>query len=290
MIEYNDEEECCCVPFIVKCIMDFSYVQTQVNECCIDIYKSNEPIRHCVDGIASVQHSLLSKCYYLEPEYDNWLCIVSIDSVNENEYKLCEDYIEIEPFTNDVVTNENKQYECCITPKYKSQKAKRYLYDLYEKSYNKYTFTILKIEDEYFIYQKKMFKNILEKSTEVSKCTYTFLSILYKKEVDEGEHPIEPIPIELDKGYYMEGNIILTPAFILRKLVYMNNSNCSSSFTYPLFDVKNYSLEIMDHNLKIFTIYSDQYILLEKDTYKIISVDSDYSESHSSGDIGMEII
>ena len=278
MIEYYEEEECCCVPCIVKCIMDFSYVQTQANECCIDIYKSNEPIRHCVDGIVSVQHSLLSNCYYLEPQYKNWLCIVSIDNENENEYKLCENYIEIESLTNNLA----------LSRKY--NKATRYINDLYEKSYNKYSFTILKIEDEYFIYQYKMFKTIFEKSTEVSKCTYTFLSILYKKEVDDGEDPIEPIPIELDKCYYMERNIILTPAFILRKLVYMNTTNCSNRFTYPLFDVKNYSLEIMDHNLNIFTIYSDQYILLEKDTYQIITLDSDYSESHSSGDIGMEII
>ena len=80
----------------------------------------------------------------------------------------------------------------------------------------------------------------------------------------------------------MNGNMILTPAFILRELSYRNISP-------EHFDAKNYTVEIMDHKLNIFTIYSDQYILLEKDDYKVITVDSEYSESYDSSneDIGM---
>ena len=102
---------------------------------------------------------------------------------------------------------------------------------------------------------------------------------------DAADHEPMSISIDLDNGYYMHGNIILTPAFILRELSYRNIS-CE------YFDAKNYTVEIMDQNLNIFTIHSDQYILLDKENYKVMTADSDYSDSSNSmnEDIGLEII
>jgi hypothetical protein len=272
-VEIELEEEPCWQPCIVKCIMDYSYCQTIINECCLDIYHSNSHIENCVDGIVSIRHSILSNCYYIEPEYENWLCIVHID----NEGILKEEYMKINELSFDVISMAQN------------------LIHLYRK--NKSAFSILKLKNEYFINIHKTFyshyfmplKNSLLKDESTYECTFTFLSIVYKKGDQDSKDDQEytPISIDLDRGYYMKGNIILTPAFILRELSYRNISK-------DLFDPLNYTLEIMDQNLNIFTVQSDQYILLDIDEYKVVNLDSDYSDSSSkesaNQDIGLEII
>jgi len=246
-----DEEENCCEPYIVKCIMDYSYCQTQVTECCLDLYNTNTPIRQCVNGVASIRHSIFSQCYFMEPEFENWLSIIWIDEDDD----LKEKYIEVDELSFDIISMAQIM--------------------MFSKKDNKSTFSILKFKDEYFVnihntfytvfftgLIKKMDENAIEENI---KCTYSFLSITYKKENDE-----IGIQIDLDRGYYINKNIILTPTFIRRELSYRNRSNDWS---------KDYTVEIMDHNLVIFTIHPDQYILLENENYKVISIESDYNES-----------
>lgn len=265
MYEYGEEENCC-EPYIVKCIMEYSYCQTQVTECCNSLYVSNANIKECIDGIASIKHSLLTQCYFIEPLYENWLCIVWLD---ENGH-LKEEYSEIIELSFDVISLAQK---LMFTKK------------------NKSALSILKLKKEYFINIHKTFYNIYftgltqKINGEINEkhylCNYLFFSIVYIKDADEEIDPPEPISIDIDKNYYMVGNIILTPAFIARELSYKNIS-------LHLFDPLNYMIEIMDHNMNVFTIQSDQYILLEKDDYKIMTIESEQSES--SEDINIEII
>ena len=271
--EIELEEEPCWQPCIVKCIMDYSYCQTQINECCLDIYHSNSHIENCVDGIISIRHSIFTQCYYIEPEYENWLCIVYID----NSGNLKEEYTKIYELSFDVISLAQNMIH-------------------FHKN-NKSVFSILKLKKEYFVNIHNTFyshyfmplKNSILKEDPNYECNFTFLSIVYKKEGKNGENGEEypPISIDLDRGYYMKGNIILTPAFILRELSYRN-------IPKDLFDPQNYTVEIMDQTLNIFTVQSDQYILLDNDTYKVITVDSDYSDTSSNTsanqDIGLEII
>jgi len=266
IVTEDEDEENCWEPYIVKCIMDYSYCQTQVTECCIDTYHSYSPIRQCVNGLASIQYSVLSQCYFIEPEYENWLAIVYINS----EGKLKEEYTEIGELSFDVISLAQR------------------LMHIYRK--NNSAFSLLKIKGEYFInfhntfytiffigLNRRFQENGIENTVETNmKCKYTFLSITYKTENNK-----TGIPIDLDRGYYMNMNIILTPAFILRELSYRNNSKEFNA---------DYTVEIMDHNLEIVTIHPDEYILLEKDNYKVLHIESDYNESIVSEDIGMEII
>jgi hypothetical protein len=220
-----------------------------------------------VNGVASIRNSILSQCYYIEPEYENWLSIVYIDSKGE----LKEEYVEIHGISFDVISLAQNR--------------------MILHRNNKYAFTLLKLKDKYFINIHKTFYTIYFRrlnqkmndiknnntGNECIKCKYTFLSITYKINKNE-------ISIDFDPGYYMIGNTVLTPAFIYRELSYKNlEQNWSLDYT----------IDVLDQNLSIFTIHSDQYILLEKDNYKIITTDSDYSDSimnTEEDNIGMEII
>lgn len=93
-----------------------------------------------------------------------------------------------------------------------------------------------------------------EFSDELSKVK--FLSIEYF-------HPenAKSITIDMDRNGYLIGNEILSSTFIKRALEYMNDRKS--------FDM-TYSLKIMDNNLDTFVLKNDEYIVLERDSYKII--------------------
>jgi hypothetical protein len=76
-------------------------------------------------------------------------------------------------------------------------------------------------------------------------------------------HPenAKSITIEMDRNAYLIGNEILSSTFVKRALEYMNDRKS--------FDM-SYSLKIMDNNLENFVLKSDEYIVLEQDSYKII--------------------
>ena len=83
-----------------------------------------------------------------------------------------------------------------------------------------------------------------------------FLNIEYNHPENE-----KSITIEFDRNGYLVGNEILSNTFIKRTLEYMNDRKT--------FDM-NYSLKIMDNNLDNVVIFSDEYIVLEKNSYKIM--------------------
>jgi hypothetical protein len=85
-----------------------------------------------------------------------------------------------------------------------------------------------------------------------------FLSVEY-------HHPSidNPVPIEIDRGFYLEGNHLLSAAFVKRCLEY-HSKDC-------LFDM-NYTLKIMDGNINTIELKSDEYVVLDSDNYKIITV------------------
>ena len=91
-----------------------------------------------------------------------------------------------------------------------------------------------------------------------SPSTVRFLSVEYN-------HPLlkKPIPIDIDKGFYLEGNLLFSAAFVKRCLEYHNKD--------IVIDM-NYTLKIMDSNINMFEICAGEYIVLDKDSYKIIAV------------------
>jgi hypothetical protein len=83
-----------------------------------------------------------------------------------------------------------------------------------------------------------------------------FLNIEYNHPENE-----KSITIDIDKNGYLVGNEILSNTFIKRSIEYMNNRKS--------FDM-SYTVKIMDNNLDSVVILSDEYIVLEKNSYKIM--------------------
>jgi len=78
-------------------------------------------------------------------------------------------------------------------------------------------------------------------------------------------HPkmTETIEIKIPESYYIVGNQLYSSIFVLRCLQYQ-----SKMFVFD----ENYSLEILDNNITIFQLKSNEYISIEKDEYKISGV------------------
>jgi hypothetical protein len=89
-----------------------------------------------------------------------------------------------------------------------------------------------------------------------------FLNIEYFHPENE-----KSITIEMDRNGYVVGNEILSNTFIKRALEYMNHRKS--------FDMR-YTLKIMDNNLDSVVLKSDEYIVLERDSYKIMKKNGDH--------------
>jgi len=100
--------------------------------------------------------------------------------------------------------------------------------------------------------------NYLDDNFELIRTPRFFMCVEYRH--TEMKHGIF-IPIE--KEYCFVGNEILSSVFVLKFLEYQPE--------HYIFD-ENYVIEIMDNNMNTFTLKNNQYVSLEKDCYKIMSI------------------
>ena len=118
-----------------------------------------------------------------------------------------------------------------------------------------------------------------ELSDELSKVK--FLNIEYCHPENE-----KSITIDMDRNGYLVGNEILSSTFVKRALEYMNDRKS--------FDM-SYTLKIMDDNLENFVLKSDEYIVLERESYKIIKkndgdLTNDWIELTAETNEGEEVV
>ena len=73
----------------------------------------------------------------------------------------------------------------------------------------------------------------------------------------------EPLTIEIPKSHYFAENEILSKTYVLRYLEHL------PIYVRWKFDESEYSLRIIDEDSVVFSLNSDQYVLLEQDGYKI---------------------
>ena len=74
-----------------------------------------------------------------------------------------------------------------------------------------------------------------------------------------------PIMLNLDRGFYLEGNQIFSAAFVFRMLKYQ-----TSAKNY-YFDT-SYTLKLMDNDINMVELSGGQYVALEKEGYKIVDI------------------
>ena len=147
---------------------------------------------------------------------------------------------------------------------------------------------ILKIENKYIV---RIINNRCDNYIDSEDQSKThFLSVEYTNPKMN-----KSINIDIDKKYFIEGNQLLSPAFVLRCLEYQkgvlnNNSifninNLKEYFIFnylfkllkieePYYFDMNYKLNIMDNNIHFLEINSNEYIVVEKDGYIIKKIHS----------------
>jgi hypothetical protein len=91
----------------------------------------------------------------------------------------------------------------------------------------------------------------------------------------EYKHPsiLKEIELIIPRGYYLVGNELFSPAFILRMLQMQS--------TYFVFD-ERYSIRIMDHEVKTIHFGPESYVLIQKDDYLIKKIEEPEVESKES--------
>jgi hypothetical protein len=126
-------------------------------------------------------------------------------------------------------------------------------------------------------YENKTRCNIIEPREPPNVFDYSasnakFIAIEYK-------HPAmkEAIPIELDRSWFLSGNQLLSDVFVRRYLDYQPT---------PFYYDETYTITLIDNNMNIITIDNTQYVMLEKDNYRIIKREFDdntESDTESTG-------
>jgi len=110
------------------------------------------------------------------------------------------------------------------------------------------------VQDQYLVKAIKINKHGLVISKQPS--NVKFLSIEYS-------HPTTNVKLQLslDPGMYIEFNELFAPVFVLRLLEYQHNNRY-------YFDM-DYTLTLMDNNINFIELSSNDYVMLEKDSYKL---------------------
>jgi len=138
---------------------------------------------------------------------------------------------------------------------------------MFFESFDKYISNETKIQNTFLILMKTKHiyfsrvvtnNSYIYKELTVCKTPKFFMCVEYT-------HPEmkNKILIPIEKEYYFVGNELLSSVFVLKFLEYQPE---------PYVFDKNYIIEIMDNNMNTFRLKNNQYVSLEKDGYKVMSV------------------
>jgi len=193
----------------------------------------------------------------LEPEYSSWI----------NTTWLNEDSDTVEEYF-DFSKDEN------LCQEYMNNYFDAMMYLARETSNTKNGILIMRYENKTrcnAITQDES-NNIYDYSASSAK----FIGIEYK-------HPLmkDSIPIELNRSWFLSGNQILSNTFVRRYLDYQST---------PFYYDEAYTITLIDNNMNILKIGHSQYVLLEKDTYKILERNSDDSDDESCESVASDKI
>jgi hypothetical protein len=202
----------------------------------------NEFVEKCTVAINSFEKNLqkIFANYRFEPEYSPWISIVWMDGDND----FSEDYFN---FSEEIY----------------SENSMRLYYDIWMKECMQKSMDgndgiiIMKCGD-------KTLCNMIEKYDEKN----TFEPSNVKLLAIEYKHPAmnEPVLIQLDRSWFLCGNQLLSQLFVRRYLDYQPS---------PFYFDGKYTITIIDNNMNITKIDETQYVVIEKDTYRIIENEFD---------------
>lgn len=206
----------------------------------INIYEKNPKVKNLVDITIKCTIEIYKKLNGVksEPFSPLWISVFSLSpNLNNNEV-----YTYVENSVNEVLL---KKFKSIMEENTDENSIVENLFTFKTPAY-----ILCNVTNKF---QKDDSKYIVEKSD------VKFLSIEY---FIDGMN--ESINIVLNKDIYQTGNEILSKSFLFRYLQYQTR--------YYVF-ANNYTLKIIDDKVKEFTLNSNQFILLDKNEYKIVTLE-----------------
>jgi hypothetical protein len=186
----------------------------------------------------------VSKPKHIEPQESQWISICSL--YYNKKYDICTTFnygfksIELE-YTS---FNKNRNN---IYGFHKKEEFEIREHLFFAKTNNIY------LSRTFFPGYKHSFDNMIQKKSNIE---FTYIEYIHPKMT-------YVIELNLADGIWIVGNELFTPAFILRLLEHQSS--------YYYFDL-DYTINIVDHNIHNITLSSNSYIVLDNDTYHIITI------------------
>jgi hypothetical protein len=247
----------------MRALYQYSKVRTQWQKYWSDSYKNNCITRYTIDTLNYAVRYADSKWrkVRLEPFSDQWMstCILTQDPAqlrvtvqDEGDHRVFFGSAFHETFYSNgdwpkERAQESFELECTV------QSAFSKVGDL--------EILMLMKSGKYYLSRIGWLVGDKQKETTVvswAPSTMWFLSIEYRHPAME-----RSIGLTIDRGCYLEGNHLLSAAFVRRSLEYQYDPK-----DY-YFDM-NYTVTVMDNEINMFQLKSNQYVIVEKDGYKVV--------------------
>jgi len=204
----------------------------------LNVYEKNPTVKLAVDTIYKVSTEIYKKVNGVksEPFSPLWISVFTLTpNLNNNE-----EYTVVENSVNEVLL---KKFKSIIQENTSENTNVNILYTFKTPAY-----ILCNLTNKF---EKEDAKYIVEKSD------VKFLSIEYINPDMK-----EAISLTLNKDLFQIGNEILSKAFVLRYLQYQ-----TQYYVYA----NDYTITVIDDKVNQFTLNSKQYIILDKNDYKIIT-------------------
>ena len=247
-----------------SCLNVYSNAYIYVRKTTNRWYRQNKTIKNYTNMVMNFIYGVFNRysIYKIEPFYDLWL---SVSYKLNNKYD--EDYINLDTeYFSYCPSLDN----VCVSVLHKYSPKEEDIAELFAIVYNqinKFNYCFYDLDTDFLILFKSIDKYICRvgkyqrfldeyvNNITLNKIKKPFLCVEYF------HHKMEKkIYLDIDAGFFVENNEILSPMFVQRCLVYQKESY--------VFDL-DYKIHILDNMLK--TIYVDHtsYILITKNGYEI---------------------
>lgn len=238
--------------------LNYIELKTKVNNWCLYVYNNNTFVKNIVDKTSYNFKSMVASYnnHRIEPFNTNWIC-VSILLLNDTEHIISDNYAYIEhyqyikPHINEDISR-IQHYNNCLRHLTETAQA------ICNSDNIKETMVTMKAGDIMFTktYNKDLIMNEDEQLYLNVQSKVSFISVEYT-------HPNmkNKIIMAIPKNTYFVNNIILSSAFIKRYLEYQPENY--------VFD-DNYTIQLMDNNINMFSLKCNQYILIKEKSYEVI--------------------
>lgn len=248
--------------FLIKTVYYISKLINKTEEGYKYLYNNYDCIKHAIDNTEKMIHLSFAKIIgkRLEPDANFWMSIscMSINKTVSPFFSERIDTTEIGRYESnaDIITllnSNSNSFSRCI--KYCLLEQNICLNTIIDPIF---IAKIKSIENEIFYFSKRT--DFSRMSLSLRKSTTKFISITYTNKT--GFNDIN-IPIYLEKEWFLSGNHLLTPTFVMRYLEYQSS---------PYYFDDEYIIHIIDDNINCFQIDSTQYILLKDESYEVITI------------------